>query len=63
MLPGCQPKGEDVLHLVVVLDGCVEELRVFGVILRKKHTVVSREKAMVDRFKQEGRELIAVWPV
>ena len=37
MLPSCQPEGEDVLHLAVVLDGCVEELSVPWVVLRMKH--------------------------
>ena len=40
------------LHLVVVLDGCAEKLCVFGVVLRKKHNVVSYKKTMVDRLKQ-----------
>ena len=37
MLPSCQLEGEDVLHLVVVLDGCVEELSVPWVVLTMKH--------------------------
>ena len=40
MLAGCQPKGEDVMHLVVVLHGCIEELRVFGAVLIKKYTMI-----------------------
>ena len=48
------PKGEDVLHLVVVLDGCVEELRVFGVVLKKKYNVVSCEKAIFNWLKTRG---------
>ena len=53
MLASCQPKGEDVLHLFVVLNECVEELNVFGVVLRKKHNVVSCKKAMVDSAKNK----------
>ena len=41
MIASCQPKGEDLLHLVVVLDGRVEELYILGVVLREKHGMVS----------------------
>ena len=62
ILAGCQSKEEDVLHLVVVLDGCVEELCIFGVILGKKHNVVSCKKTMFNMLKQGGSELAEVRP-
>ena len=36
MLAGCQAEGEDLLYLVVVLDGGVEELCVLGGEPKKK---------------------------
>ena len=54
MIDDSQPIGEDPLHLRVVLDECVEELYVLGVVLRKK--VIG----ILDKLKQVVCELTAV---
>ena len=51
MFAGCQPEGEDLLHLVVVLDRGVKELSVLGVSLRRNRADRLVTMAMVHRLE------------